>query len=173
MLYAVLLNKTIKEKRERNNQNQKSHERLFYPLLSGRDFIAMAPKQKEMVDELKVEWKKLWRERVNDKVRAEGIANYNYSSLFVDKGTIIHATRDFKALNFKEILQQHQIENADRFITPSPVVGGWNKFIKTKITSVKSKRDLDSRRKEHSDFNYIVKKENQQPKKGGRGWLHK
>ena len=63
---------------------------------------------KEVVEELKVQWKRLWLERVDDKVRAEGIAVQDYSSLFVDKGTVIHATRDFKALNFKEILEQHQ-----------------------------------------------------------------
>ena len=64
----------------------------------------MALNQKEFVDELKIEWKKLWSERLDDKVRAEGIAVNDYSSLFIDKGTIIHATRDFKVLNFKEIL---------------------------------------------------------------------
>ncbi len=128
--------------------------------------------QKEFVKELKVEWKKLWCERVNDRVRAEGVAVHDYSSLFVDKGTVIHATRDFKALNFKEILQQHQIDNTDKFITPSPEVGGWNKFVKTKITNVKS-RSADLIKKEHSDIDCNAKKGGQQPKKGGRGWLHK
>jgi len=63
--------------------------------------------QKEFVEELKVEWKRLWSERLDDKMRAEGIAVNNYGSLFIDKGTVIHATRDFKALNFKEILERH------------------------------------------------------------------
>ena len=127
----------------------------------------MTSAQKEMVEELKTEWRKLWQERVDDKVRAEGVAVSDYSSLFVDQGTIIHATRDFKALNFKEILERHQVENAERFIPPSPQVGGWNKFIKTEITSQKPQ----SHRRAAS---YCPeKKEIQQPKKGGRGWLHK
>jgi hypothetical protein len=36
----------------------------------------------------------LWKERFDDKVRAEGVANRDYSSLFVEKGTVIFATRN-------------------------------------------------------------------------------
>ena len=60
----------------------------------------MVLNQKELIDELRFEWKRLWNDRLNDKIRAEGIAVDDYSSLFIDKGTIIHATRDFKVLNF-------------------------------------------------------------------------
>ena len=95
----------------------------------------MSEDKKDVVEELKVEWKRLWLEWLDDKVRAEGIAIEDYSSLFVDKLTVIHATRDFKALNFKEILEPHQIENTDRYIPPPKEVGGWNKFIKQQITS--------------------------------------
>jgi hypothetical protein len=121
--------------------------------------------QKEFVDELKGEWKKLWRERVDDKVRAEGIAVANYTRLFIDKGTVIHATRDFKALNFKDILEQHAIQDADRYIPPDPHVGGWGKFVKTHITN-----QPRSRRK--TDKYALIVKEHQPPKKNGRGWLH-
>jgi len=126
----------------------------------------MSDSQKEMVEELKVQWKSLWQERVDDKLRAEGIATNDYERLFVDKGTVIHATRDFKALNFKEILEQNQITNADRFIPPSSRVGGWGKFIKTAIAirrPQKNRRALLYREE---------RREKQQPKKGGRGWLH-
>jgi hypothetical protein len=121
---------------------------------------------KEMVEELKIQWKKLWQERVDDKVRAEGIAIEDYSKLFVEKGTIIHATRDFKALNFKEILEQNQIANADKFIPPSPQVGGWTKFIKTNITSQRTRKNT------RASLYCEAEKEKQQLKKGGRGWLH-
>jgi len=121
---------------------------------------------KEMVEELKVQWRSLWQERVDDKIRAEGIAAADYCDLFVEKGTIIHATRNYKALNFKEILEQHQIVNAGRFIPPSPHVGGWTKFIKTNITS------LQPQRRKRASLYREDKKEKQQPKKGGRGWLH-
>ena len=126
----------------------------------------MSLDQKEMVEELKTSWKQLWQERLDDKVRAEGVATNDYAKLFVEKGTIIHATRDFKALNFREILEQNQIANADRFIPPSPQVGGWNKFIKTNITSQRPRRNT------RASLYREEKKEKQQPKKGGRGWLH-
>jgi hypothetical protein len=121
--------------------------------------------QKKLVEELKGEWKLMWSERFNDKVKAEGVSVANYTSLRVEQGTIIHATRDFKALNFKEILEQHKVEQPDRFIQPHPEVGGWNKFIKTKITNTPIKKD-----KRIDDIN--VKNGRQQPKKNGRGWLH-
>jgi len=121
---------------------------------------------KEMIEELKVQWKKLWQERVDDKIRAEGIAIADYCDLFVERGTIIHATKDYKALNFKEILEQHQIANVDRFIPPNPQIGGWTKFIKT---SIAIQRILKKRR---AELYCAEKKQKQQHKKGGRGWLH-
>ena len=128
----------------------------------------MSLSQKETVESLKVEWRKLWKERVDDRLRAEGIAIADYCDLFVEKGTIIHATRDFKALNFKEILEQHQITNADRYVSPNPQIGGWNRFIKVNI---RNQRSSNHRR---AELHYDEKKrEKQQPKKGGRGWLHK
>lgn len=123
--------------------------------------------EKKFVEELKVEWKRLWSERVDDKVRAEGIAIDNYSSLFVDKGTVIHATRDFKALNFKDILEQHEVSNVERYIPPSPHIGGWNKFVKDNITTQQRKK------RKSSEFFVEEKTEKQQLKKNGRGWLHK
>lgn len=120
--------------------------------------------QKELVEKLKNQWKKLWQERVDDKVRAEGIAIADYSPLFVEQGTIIHATRDFKALNFKEILEKHEVDNAQRFIQPNPSVGGWNKFIKTQITN------KPSQRKKRAEAYNKEKKEPRKFKK--RGWLH-
>jgi hypothetical protein len=125
----------------------------------------MSLNQKEIVTELKVQWKRLWRERLDDKVRAEGIAVNDYSDLFIDKGTVIHATRDFKSLNFKEILEEHEILNAERYIPPDPHVGGWNKFVKDNITKYTAKRQRTIEAPaEH--------KEKQQLKQNGRGWLH-
>lgn len=128
----------------------------------------MSADQKELVEELKVHWKKLWQERLDDRVRAEGIATNDYSVLYVEKGTIVHATRDYKALSFKEILEQHQVENADRYVPVSPHVGGWGKFIKTSISTQKPQRSLRV-----EQYRLEEKKEKPQPKKGGRGWLHK
>jgi len=126
----------------------------------------VTPTQKEIVEELKVQWKQLWHERVDDKLRAEGIATDDYSKLFVEKGTIIHATRDYKVLNFREILQLHEIVDVDRIIPPSPQIGGWGKFIKTKITNQKPRRN------NRASHYRMDKKQKQQLKKSGRGWLH-
>jgi hypothetical protein len=122
----------------------------------------MAINQKELVDELKVEWKKLWQERVDDKVRAEGIAINDYNSLFIDKGTIIHATRDFKALNFKDILEEHKVLNAERYIPPNPHVGGWTKFVKENIANQQKRNKVELE----------IKKERSQQKQRNRGWLN-
>jgi len=128
----------------------------------------MSLSQKEMVETLRIQWKRLWEERAEDKVRAEGIAVADYCDLYVEKGTIIHATRDFKTLNFKEILEQHQVENVERVIPPDPHVGGWTKFIKMNVTNqrLRKKRLVEI-------YCDDEKREKQQPKKGGRGWLHK
>lgn len=127
----------------------------------------MSLAQKEMVKELKLQWKRLWQERLDDKLRAEGVATADYCDLFVEKGTVIHATRDFKALSFKDILEKQQVINADRYIPPDPNVGGWNRFIKTSITG------QQSRRKRRAEPYIEEKGEKQQSKKCGRGWLHK
>jgi len=122
--------------------------------------------QKEIVNELRVQWKQLWQERLEDKVKAEGIANTDYSKLFVEKGTIIHATRDFKPLNFKEIIEKNKIENPELYVQPSPHVGGWGKFIKTEITIKKIHRH------NRADVYRQEKKKVLQSKKSRRGWLH-
>ena len=121
----------------------------------------------DVIKELKVQYKTLWRERIDDKVRAEGIANKDYTLLFVEKGTVIFATRDFKPLNFKEILERHKAVDIDRVVPPSPHVGGWGKFIRTEIASRKRHGRLRQTRQYLDD-----KKQRQHLKKGGRGWLH-
>jgi len=118
------------------------------------------------VEDLKKEWKVLWRDRIDDKMRAEGIANRNYLRLFVDQGTIIVATRDYKPPDFIEILEQYKHPDAERLIPPNPLVGGWRKFIR----NVLSKQKRTARRwPTHAEPD---PRKGQQPKKGGRGWLH-
>ncbi|MGD0645453.1 MAG: hypothetical protein ABSA75_11160 [Candidatus Bathyarchaeia archaeon] len=129
-------------------------------------FEGKAKAQKELVEKLKVQWKLLWSECFNDKTRAEGVSVSDYTFLRVERGTIIHATRDFKALSFKEILEQHMVEDSNRFVQPDVNVGGWNKFVKTKITG------RGPQRNKHAMSYVPNKREVQQPKKGGRGWLH-
>jgi hypothetical protein len=122
--------------------------------------------QKQLVEDLKVQWSLLWAERFDDKVKAEGISVKNYEGLFVEQGTVIHATRDFKALNFRDVLDKNLVENPDRYVQPSVSVGGWNKFIKTQITKQNLDGDKDAARASKG------KAAKGQAKKGGRGWLH-
>jgi hypothetical protein len=126
-----------------------------------------ATDHEENFEKLKEQWKKLWQERIDDKVRAEGIAEKDFSMLFVEKGTIIFATRNFKMLSFREILELHKVVDIDRIIPPSPQVGGWGKFIRTVIANQKSSNRVRQARQ------YLEsKKQKQQLKKSGRGWLH-
>ena len=120
---------------------------------------------KEFVDELRAQWKLLWRDRIDDKVRAEGIANQDYSKLFVERGTVIIATRDYKPPDFVEILQRHVSSDAEKLVPPNPTVGGWGRFIRSVISK---QRHLIRRRVPPEP----VRKRGQQRKKGGRGWLH-
>jgi len=92
---------------------------------------------KAFVDELRVVWKRLWWDRIDDKVRAEGVAREDYSSLFVDRGTVIMATRDFKPLDFVEVLERHKPSEVPNAIPPSPAIGGWGKFIRDSVRKQK------------------------------------
>ena len=120
---------------------------------------------KVFVDELRGQWKDLWRNRIDDKVRAEGIAKQDYSGLFVERGTVIMATRDFKPLDFFDIVQEHLSLDAEKAVPPNSTIGGWGKFIRNKIREQKNTiRRFVPPKPTH--------KKGQQLKKGGRGWLH-
>jgi len=127
--------------------------------------------RKAFVEELKQQWKTLWQERIDDKVRAEGISNKDYEQLFVERGTIIMATRKFKHIDFYEILQQHLSSNANEInsvLPPNPIKGGWGRFVKNTL----GKQQLYARRRPRSNINEGNSKKDQQLKKCGRGWLH-
>ena len=126
--------------------------------------------QKALIEELKVQWKLLWSERFDDRVRAEGVSVNDYAILDVERGTIIHATKDFKILNLKQILEKHKVENPERYVEPDVHVGGWSKFIKTEING---KAKKGSRAAAYMADKCPVKKSpSQHSKSGGRGWLH-
>ncbi|MCW4030450.1 MAG: hypothetical protein NWE92_12490 [Candidatus Bathyarchaeota archaeon] len=128
---------------------------------------ASIEEQKEIVEKLKGDWKLLWSERFKDKVRAEDVSIDAFPTLMVEQGTIIHATRDFKTLNFKEILDQYKVENPERFIQPDPHTGGWNKFVKANITNQKNTKKHQTQQIQPKSN----KPKKQQPTKA-RGWLH-
>lgn len=120
---------------------------------------------KEFVDELRTDWKDLWLNRLDDKVRAEGIAKQDYLKLFVERGTVIMATRDFKPLEFFDIVQEYLEFDAEKAVPPNSTIGGWGKFIRNNIRKQKKSARRFSPPKP-------TRKKGQQLKKGGRGWLH-
>ncbi len=143
--------------------------KVSFPLLSGRDLTVETSTHKQLVENLKKQWKQLWWERIDDKLRAEGIANKDFEALFVERGTVIMATRHYKPLEFKEILQTYsKLYGTPLYEPHSPFVGGWRKFGKEI-----SKRFKTNRRRAQEYRRHINgKRKKQQLKKGGRGWLH-
>ena len=122
--------------------------------------------EKNRVEELKAEWKRLWRERFDDHVRAEGIARDDYSRVFVERGTVILATRNFKLMSFRDVLEKHGIADVHRFVSDSRV-GGWGKFIRATFPAQRA-----SNRSNRAASYVAEPNEKQQLKKGGRGWVH-
>jgi len=120
------------------------------------------------VEDIKDQWKCLWRSLIDDKVRAEGIANQDYSLLFVERGTVIIATKDFKPLDFKEVLRLNGVYNGECFSSPLPSVGGYRKFART----VLNKQSRARRWTDAGSTKGRKENNNQQKKKSGRGWLH-
>lgn len=121
--------------------------------------------KEKSIDELKQQWKAMWQNRIDDKVRAEGIADKEYGLLSVDRGTVIIATRKFKLIDFYEILQQHKASTNSKLIPPNPSVGGWGRFARTVLM-----QGTAGRRRQAPLT--VRKRSDQQLKKGGRGWLH-
>jgi len=141
-----------------------------HPLPSGRDFVVETERQhlREFVDELRQEWKLMWRSRIDDHVRAEGIADRNYQRLFVDRGLVLLATRRFRPPDFYEILRKHLGDQEAENANPTPARGGIRKFIRENITTKSPK----STRVDETRAALENMRKRQQKKKGGRGWLH-
>ena len=146
---------------------------LSCPLPSGRDCIADAGDWKSFVGVLRCQWRLLWKERIDDKVRAEGIARKDFELLFLDQGTVITATRFFKAPAFRKILEKYEApyEVKVKQERPPPSVGGWRKFGREIAASQRKKSD-GRRRMWPIIEGKDGKGRNQPLKKGGRGWLH-
>ena len=140
---------------------------VSHPLLSGRDQAVETSNQRQLITKMKIEWKSLWKERINDKTRAEGIANKNYTTLFVERGTVVNATRNFKPPNFNEILKQHKHVGASKTPLLNHHKGGWGKFIRSAIAS----RFNPSRKGKTLLFNKKPTRQHQLKKKD-KGWVH-
>lgn len=123
--------------------------------------------EREMVEDLKDQWKKLWVKKIDDPIRGETIADDNFVKLFIEKGTVIHATRDFKPVSFNEVLRLHKIQSCERYFQINPEIGGWKKFSKDFINKQK-----EIKRKNPLRISKLSMQE-KQLKKSGRGWLNK
>jgi len=119
------------------------------------------------VKEVRQQWGLLWLNRIDDRVRAEGVADGDYSLLFVDKGMVILATRDFRMPDLREILELHRPAEVFNAVQPPPSVGGWRKFVRETVSQSRP------RRKRRAAPLELRKPDGQQKKKGGRGWLHR
>jgi hypothetical protein len=130
---------------------------------SGRD--ALRAMRDEFRTKLKEEWSNLWKERFDDRVRAEGVSVKEYPFLFVDRGRVIFASRDAKAESFSETMEYWSSQG---FIySPDPAVGGWGRFIRAEL-----RKQAHSRAQEFKDDQVRKDRFDRQLKKGGRGWLH-
>jgi hypothetical protein len=122
--------------------------------------------QDEFRRRLREEWKLLWRERFDDKVRAEGVSIRDYPLLFVDRGVVVFAVKGAKSPSYSDIIDFWVSQGL--VYSPDPLLGGWGKFIRTEL-----ERHTHTRASTFNRNRPRGKVEKQQSKKGGRGWLHK
>ncbi len=113
---------------------------------------------------LKIEWADLWKSKFDDEIIAEGISLRDYSLLDVDKGEIIHASRDYKPLKFRDILEKNLGGEAAERVDVDPHVGGWRRFAREELPGRENKA---VRRAPKIPFDL-----SQQQRKGGSGWLN-
>jgi hypothetical protein len=113
---------------------------------------------------LKEDWKELWDSKINDNRKGESISRKYYPNLYIEKGEVILASRDFKPVSLQNILEKRLGRETMQSVYPDPVTGGWKKFTKTYIQKRNSKKRT---RPEVQRDIY------QHQRKGGNGWLNK
>jgi hypothetical protein len=118
-----------------------------------------------LLNRLKGEWRLLWRERFDDKVKAEGVSTRDYPLIFVSRGHVIFASRAAKTPSFSEVVKSYASQGL--VYSPDPSVGGWAKFISAELRKV-----VHSRARAFVNSRPKCDKKRQHLKKGGRGWLH-
>jgi hypothetical protein len=128
-------------------------------------------KRHEFLLKVKEEWRLMWRERFDDRIRAEGVAIRDYPLVstdrgFVTRGLVVFASRDAETPSFSEIVDFWASQGL--VYAPDPAVGGWGKFVRNFIIRRSERRRILESAK---PLNGSCKK--QQLKKNGRGWLHK
>ncbi len=115
---------------------------------------------REVRGEVKAQWVELWMTKYEDEIRAEGLSLKDFEKLFVDRGEVIFATRDFKPLSFREILEMHLGSEDAAKVDLDPRVGGWGKFARQHFPPKPRRRERPKVRVDLS----------QQQRRGGLGW---
>ena len=113
--------------------------------------------------ELKKEWIQLWSTKYDDKNKGEGVSTNKHHRLYVDKGQVIYATRDYSQLDFNEILEKNLGKEYAEKTSPPPEIGGYRKF---------AKKTFPSKKKPDREKPKIKIDLSQHQRKSGRGWLN-
>ena len=79
---------------------------------------------------IRMEWESLWNQCFEDKNSAEYVARRDYELLFIERGSVIKATRNYKAPDLREIMERTEKICDSSLIHPNPKSGGWRKFSK-------------------------------------------
>ena len=116
-----------------------------------------------LLQELKEAWASLWSLKYDDPITAEGVSITDFPNLFVDRGEIMYATKNYKPISFRDVLEKHFNSETMNKISIDPRIGGWKKFSRTHFPAKQTKRE---RPKIKADLT-------QHQRKGGDGWLNK
>jgi hypothetical protein len=119
-----------------------------------------------LLEDVIEEWRALWRDRCDDKVKAEAMANRDFPLLRIERGTVIAAPRAFKPLDLRSILKRHEADDVGSDVPTYPSMGGWGKFARAVLIKQSRARAGKRSLKKRSLERHV------QRKKGGRGWLH-
>ena len=119
--------------------------------------------------EIQSAWHDLWDHRIEDKRTAEDLARKDYELLFVERGTVIKATKDYAPPDLHEIVDRNEKLLGIPLRFPDPQTGGWRKFAQTTL----SKQRRWHRHPSRDAATPAARKRNGPPKQGGRGWLHR
>lgn len=95
----------------------------------------MVDKTREEQDEfrrkLKEEWRLIWWEWFDDRVKTEGIAVRDYPLLFMDRGYVVFAGRAAKVPVLSDVVNVWVSQGC--MYAPDPSDGGWGRFIRTEM----------------------------------------
>lgn len=119
--------------------------------------------------QIRKEWRELWDHKIEDKVAAEDVARRNYELLFVERGTVIQATKDYQPLDLREIREKNEKMLGVKLTQPNPQIGGWRKFSKDVLAKQTRWRSMPPRTRQQPS----PPASSPNRKKAGRGWLHK